>query len=181
MANLKEQYTSTIRPALCKERGYGNILQAPRVSKIVINIGVDANVDKDTFQLLNDELATITGQKPRVNLAKTSVSNFRLREGMPIGAKVTLRGSRMYDFLERLINTALPRVRDFRGVPRKGFDGRGNYNLGISEQTIFPELDPDKVKKMQGMDINIVTTADTNEEALELLKAFGMPFAELRT
>lgn len=177
MANLREQYVEQIRPAICKEKGYKNALQAPRLEKIVVNIGVDAQVDKDTFQLLNDELAAITGQKPRVNRATKSVSNFRLREGMPIGAKVTLRGRRMYDFLERLVNTALPRVRDFRGIPGSGFDGRGNYNFGVTEQTIFPEINPDRVKKTQGMDINIVTTAETDEEGKALLQAFGLPFA----
>lgn len=177
MATLKTDYTKTIRPALCKAKGYTNTLQAPKVDKIVINIGVDAQVDKDTFKVLTEELAAISGQRPMVTKARKSVSNFRLREGMPIGAKVTLRGDRMYEFLERLIHVALPRIRDFRGVPSKGFDGRGNYNLGITEQSIFPEINPDRIKKTQGMDINIVTTAETDDEGRELLKHFGMPFA----
>lgn len=177
MARLKTEYNEKIRPALCSELNYKNTMQTPRLTKIVVNIGVDAQVDKDTFKLLNTELGQITGQHPAVTRARKSVSNFRLREGMPIGAKVTLRGDRMYEFLERLINAALPRIRDFRGIPKSGFDGRGNYNLGLAEQTIFPEINPDRVKKTQGMDISFVTTAKTDDEGRALLTHFGMPFA----
>lgn len=176
MAKLKNDYIETIRPALCKELDYKNLMQAPRLSKIVVNIGVDAQVDKDTFKLLNTELGQITGQRPAITKARKSVSNFRLREGMPIGAKVTLRGDRMYEFLERLIGAALPRIRDFRGVSKTGFDGRGNYNLGVTEQAIFPEINPDRIKKTQGMDISFVTTAATDAEGRALLTHFGMPF-----
>jgi large subunit ribosomal protein L5 len=176
MAKLKKDYIETIRPALCKELEYKNLMQAPRLSKIVVNIGVDAQVDKDTFKLLNTELGQITGQRPAITKARKSVSNFRLREGMPIGAKVTLRGDRMYEFLERLISAALPRIRDFRGISKTGFDGRGNYNLGITEQAIFPEINPDRIKKTQGMDISFVTTAATDTEGRALLTHFGMPF-----
>ena len=134
-------------------------------------------MDKDTFKVLVEELGRITGQRPVVTLSRLSIANFKLREGQPVGAKVTLRGARMYEFLERLIHAALPRIRDFRGVPLKGFDGRGSYTLGIKEQNIFPEIDPDQIKKVQGMDITVVTTAHTDDEARELLKRLGMPFA----
>ncbi len=176
-ARLKEVYNNQIVPAIRKSRSYKNIMQIPKLQKIVLNIGVDTSVDKDTFKVLNDELGKITGQKPMVTKARKSVSNFKLREGMPIGAKVTLRGNRMYEFMDRLINICLPRIRDFRGISAKSFDGRGNYNLGLQEQTIFPELNPDHIKKTQGMDISFVTSAGTNEEARELLKLFGMPFS----
>jgi large subunit ribosomal protein L5 len=144
---------------------------------VVVNMGINSQVDKDTFKVLVEELGRITGQRPVVTLSRISIANFKLREGQPVGAKVTLRGARMYEFLERLIHAALPRIRDFRGVPPKGFDGRGSYTLGIKEQNIFPEIDPDHIKKVQGMDITVVTTAHTDEEARELLKRLGMPFA----
>ena len=176
--NLKTLYRETIRPSLTESRGYRNTLQVPRLSKVVVNIGINTQVDRDQFNKAVEELGQITGQRPLVTKARKSVSNFRLREGMEVGAKVTLRGARMYEFLDRLINAALPRIRDFRGVPGQAFDGRGNYNLGIKEQTIFPEINPDHVKRTQGMDITIVTTAETDDEARDLLKQFGMPFAE---
>lgn len=175
-ARLKDQYEKTIAPAMMEERGYPNRMQIPRLTKVVVNIGVSVDVDRDSLTQLCDELAEITGQRPVINKARKSVSNFRLREGMPVGAKVTLRGRRMYEFLDRLISAALPRIRDFRGVPATSFDGRGNYTLGLKEQTIFPEINPDKVKKTQGMDICVVTTAATDDEARDLLQRFGMPF-----
>lgn len=178
MSVLKEKYIQEIAPALREGGKYASVHQVPRITKVVVNIGLDANCDKDAMALANEELATITGQKPLVTKAKTSVSNFKLREGMPIGAKVTLRGTRMYDFLDRLILNALPRIRDFRGVSPKGFDGRGNYSMGVREQMIFPEIDPNKVKRTQGMDISIVTTAETDDEARELLRLAGMPFTK---
>lgn len=176
-ATLIEKYKSEIAPELIKSQGYGNVMQVPEMVKIVINMGVDTSMDKDTFKTIGEELAAITGQKPVVTKASKSIANFKLREGMPIGMKVTLRGVRMYEFLDRLINAALPRIRDFRGIPNRGFDGRGNYTMGIKEQEIFPELNPDRIKAVQGMDVSFVTTAKTNDEAQELLKLFGMPFA----
>ena len=174
---LKTKYEEEIRPALQSSGGFKNRLQVPRLDKIVVNIGVGTQVDRDSFKQAVSELAQITGQAPMITRARMSVSNFKLREGMDIGAKVTLRGARMYEFLDRLINTALPRIRDFRGISAKSFDGRGNYNMGLKEQTIFPEINPDRVKRTQGMDITIVTTANSDDQALELLKQFGMPFA----
>jgi large subunit ribosomal protein L5 len=160
---------------------YKNPMQVPRVTKVVVNMGINASVDKDTFKLLTEELGKIAGQRAVVTLAKISISNFKVREGMPVGAKVTLRGARMYEFLDRLISAALPRIRDFRGVPSKSFDGRGNYTLGIKEQSIFPEIDQDHIKKVQGMDITIATTAKTDDEARELLRRLGMPFETAAT
>ena len=177
MALLQERYTKEVVPALKKDLGYKNPMQIPRLSKVVVNMGINSQVDKDTFKVLVEELGRITGQKPVVTLSRKSIANFKLREGQPVGAKVTLRGARMYEFLERLIHAALPRIRDFRGVPAKGFDGRGSYTLGVKEQNIFPEIDPDQIKKVQGMDITVVTTAKTDEEARDLLKRLGMPFA----
>ncbi|CAN5157775.1 50S ribosomal protein L5 [soil metagenome] len=177
MARLKDTYTKSIRPQLMKEFGYSNPHQAPQIEKIVINVGMGAAIDNP--KLLDgavEELAAITGQRPSVTRARKSIANFKLREGMVIGARVTLRGRRMYEFLDRLVNVAIPRIRDFRGVPTRSFDGRGNYTLGIKEQLIFPEIDYDKVEKIHGMDITIVTTADRDDEALALLSAFGMPF-----
>ena len=174
---MKELYQGTVAPALKKTYGYENPMQVPRISKVVINIGVNTKVDRDTMKAVTEDLARLSGQRPMVTKAKKSVSNFALREGMPIGAKVTLRGARMYEFIDRLINVALPRIRDFRGVSAKGFDGHGNYTLGLKEQTIFPEVNPDNVKKVQGMDITVVTTAETDNEARDLLKHLGMPFA----
>ena len=175
---LKEKYNDEILPKLKDAGAYGNRMQVPRLEKIVINMALSTSVDKDALKEVAQDLAMISGQQPAITRAKNSIANFKLREGMPIGAKVTLRGKRMYEFLERLINVALPRIRDFRGISAKSFDGRGNYSLGIAEQSIFPEINPDRIKKVQGMDITFVTSADTNEEALELLKGFGMPFAK---
>ncbi len=174
---LKEKYANTVVPALKKEHGYANPMRVPRITKVVINMSMNTKVDKDTFKAVTDDLARISGQRPVVTKARLSISNFGLREGMPVGAKVTLRGARMYEFLDRLINVALPRIRDFRGVSSTAFDGRGSYTLGLKEQTIFPEVNPDNVKRMQGMDITIVTTAETDAEARDLLKHLGMPFA----
>jgi len=156
--------------------GISNPMKIPGLKKIVINMSVNTTVDKDQFKLMTEELTKISGQRPVVAMARKSISNFKLREGMPIGAKVTLRGQMMYEFLERLLYVVLPRIRDFRGVSKRAFDGRGNYTLGLTEQTLFPEIDPDRVKRTQGMDITIVTSAKNNEEALELLKLLGMPF-----
>ena len=177
-ARLKELYHKTVVPEICKARGYTNALQAPRLAKIVLNMGMDAEVDRDAMKAAVEDLGRIAGQKPIVTKSTKSISNFKLREGMAIGAKVTLRGERMYEFLDRLISAALPRIRDFRGVSVRSFDGRGNYTLGVTEQTIFPEINPDQVKKVQGMDITFVTTARTDDEARELLKRLGMPFAK---
>lgn len=179
MANprLKDRYQSEIVPALKEKFEYSTVMQVPKVTKVVVNKGIGAAVaDKKLVDIGVEELTTITGQKAVPTIAKNSISNFKLREGMPIGARVTLRGERMYEFMDRLLNIALPRVRDFRGVNDKGFDGRGNYTLGVKEQIIFPEISIDKVSKISGMDITFVTTANTDEESYELLKAFGMPF-----
>ncbi|NMM49423.1 50S ribosomal protein L5 [Marinigracilibium pacificum] len=179
MANprLKDKYLNEISPALKEKFQYKSVMQVPKITKICINKGIGAAVaDKKLVDVGVEELTAITGQKAVATIAKNSVSNFKLREGMPIGAKVTLRGERMYEFLDRLLNIALPRVRDFRGVSDKGFDGRGNYTLGVKEQIIFPEISIDQVKKINGMDITFVTTAETDEECYELLKALGMPF-----
>ncbi|WP_404446962.1 50S ribosomal protein L5 [Sutcliffiella horikoshii] len=177
MNRLKEKYQSEIIPALMGKFNYKSVMQAPKLEKIVINMGVgDAVSNSKALDAAVEELASITGQKPMVTKAKKSIAGFRLREGMPIGAKVTLRGERMYEFLDKLVSVSLPRVRDFRGISKKSFDGRGNYTLGVKEQLIFPEIDYDKVSKVRGMDIVIVTTANTDEEARELLTSFGMPF-----
>ncbi len=174
---LFTKYKEEIISKLKEEFQYGNIMEVPRMEKIVVNMGVGGAVqDQKLLEEAQTALMTITGQKPSVRTARKSISNFKLREGMKIGAKVTLRGARMYEFLDRLISTALPRVRDFRGVSDKAFDGRGNYTLGIKEHTIFPEIDIDKVNRILGMDITFVTTAKTDKEAYELLKAFGFPF-----
>jgi len=174
---LKEKFIKEVTPALMSKFNYKSIMEVPKIEKIVINMGVgDAVANAKALDNAVEELATITGQKPVVTRAKKSIAGFRLREGMPIGAKVTLRGERMYQFLDKLVSVSLPRVRDFRGVSKKAFDGRGNYTLGIKEQLIFPEIDYDKVSKVRGMDIVIVTTANTDEESRELLTQFGMPF-----
>lgn len=175
--NVKERYTKEVVPELRKLHGYTNPMQVPKIAKIVINLSVDAKVDRDTLKLVTDELGRITGQRPATTHSRVNISNFGLRIGVPLGAKVTLRGARMYDFLDRLLHVALPRIRDFRGVSNTAFDGRGNYTLGLKEQNVFPEIDPDKIKKVQGMDITIVTTAQTDQEAKDLLKLLGMPFA----
>ncbi|KOS61235.1 50S ribosomal protein L5 [Lysinibacillus agricola] len=177
MSRLKEKYSNEVSSALMSKFGYKSVMQLPKVDKIVINMGVgDAVQNSKALDAAVEELTIITGQKPVVTKAKKSIAGFRLREGMPIGAKVTLRGERMYEFLDKLISISLPRVRDFRGVSKKAFDGRGNYTLGVKEQLIFPEIDYDKVSKVRGMDIVIVTTANSDEEARELLTQFGMPF-----
>ncbi|MBE3569031.1 MAG: 50S ribosomal protein L5 [Bacillales bacterium] len=177
MNRLKEKYLKEVTPALMKKFNYKSVMQVPKIEKVVVNMGVgDAVQNAKALDNAVEELSLITGQKPLVTRAKKSIAGFRLREGMPIGAKVTLRGERMYEFLDKLISVSLPRVRDFRGVSKKAFDGRGNYTLGIKEQLIFPEIDYDKVSKVRGMDIVIVTTANTDEEARELLTEFGMPF-----
>ena len=177
MARLKEYYFNEIVPAMKKKFGYKNIMEVPKLEKIVINMGVgEAKDNPKILEAATKDLETITGQKPVITKAKKSIANFKIRQGMSIGCKVTLRGERMYEFADRLINLALPRVRDFRGVSPDSFDGRGNYALGIKEQLIFPEIDYDKVDKVRGMDIIFVTTAKTDEEARELLSGFGMPF-----
>jgi large subunit ribosomal protein L5 len=175
---LKEIYLKETVPSLQKKFNYSSIMQVPKITKICVNKGIGIAVtDKKLVDIGVDELTTITGQKAVATKSKKAISNFKLRENMPIGARVTLRGNKMYEFLDRLVAVALPRVRDFKGVSDKGFDGRGNYTLGIKEQIIFPEISIDKVSKITGMDITIVTNAGTDEESLELLKALGMPFA----
>ena len=177
MPTIKERYLTEAVPALTKRFNYGNPMQVPKVEKIVLNMGVgDAVQNPKLLESAVADMAQITGQHPVVTRAKRSISTFKIREGMSIGAKVTLRGQRMYDFLDRLVNVALPRVRDFRGISGKGFDGRGNFALGVKEQLIFPEIDYDKVEKIRGMDIVIVTSARSDEEAKELLRLLGMPF-----
>jgi len=179
MARLYEEYTKTIRKDLMKNRGYKNELEVPRIEKIVINTCVsEAAQDSKKLAAVMEDLMAITGQKPVPTRAKKSIAAFKLREGMNIGAKVTLRKSRMYEFLDRLVNIALPRVRDFRGISTKSFDGRGNYALGIKEHIIFPEINYDKVEKIRGFDVIICTTAKTDDEARELLRAFNMPFTK---
>jgi large subunit ribosomal protein L5 len=174
---LSEKYKKDVVPALMKRFNYDSVMQVPRVEKIALNRGVNGAVtDKKLVDVAVDELSQITGQKAVPTFSKKDISNFKLRKNMPIGARVTLRGVKMYEFLDRLIATALPRVRDFKGINEKAFDGRGNYTLGVTEQIIFPEIDIDKVNKITGLDITIVTTAGTNEEAYELLKEMGMPF-----
>ena len=181
MANprIKQKYVDEIVPAMKEKFQYSSVMQVPKLEKIVLNKGIGAAVaDKKLVDQGVEELSLITGQRAVSTIAKTSVSNFKLREGMPIGAKVTLRGRTMYEFLDRLITIALPRVRDFKGVSDKGFDGRGNYTLGVQEQIIFPEISIEKVNRISGMDITFVTSAKTDEESLELFKAFGMPFVK---
>ena len=176
--NLKKKYQDEVAPALMQKFGYKSTMQIPRLEKIVINVGCsEARENAKVLDAVVNDLTTITGQKAVITKAKKSVANFKLREGMPIGAKVTLRGDKMWEFLDRLFNVALPRVRDFRGISADGFDGRGNYALGVKEQLIFPEIEYDKIDKIRGMDIVIVTTAQTDEEARELLKQVGAPFA----
>ena len=176
---MRKQYTEEVVPALIKRFGYKNINEVPRLEKIVLNMGLgDCKDNSKSLQQAVEELKLIAGQKPVITTAKKSVANFKVREGMNVGAKVTLRGNRMYDFLDKFISIALPRVRDFRGISSKSFDGRGNYAVGVKEQLIFPEIEFDKVEKVRGFDICIVTTAKTDEEARELLKLMGMPFAK---
>ena len=179
MARLKEQYVNEIAPALNKKFGYKSVMQIPKLDKVIINVAAgEAKENAKVIDAIISDLGQITGQQAVVCKAKKSVANFKLRQGMPIGAKVTLRGERMYEFVDRLFNVALPRVRDFRGVNPNAFDGRGNYALGIKEQLIFPEIEYDKVDKVRGMDVIFVTTAKTDEEARELLKQFNMPFTK---
>jgi large subunit ribosomal protein L5 len=176
---LAKHYEQTVRPALIEKFGYGSVMQAPRMLKIVLNMGVgDALQDSKLLDAAAVELGAIAGQRPTVRRAKKSISNFKLRQGQPVGCMVTLRGARMYEFYDRLINVALPRIRDFRGVPMKSFDGRGNYTLGVTEQIIFPEINYDKVEKVRGMDITFVTSARTDEEGQELLRLMNMPFRQ---
>lgn len=178
MDRLQEKYQKEVVPALTEKFGYKNVMQLPKIEKVIINMGVgEAVTNSKALETAVAQLTQIAGQKPVITKAKKSIAAFKLREGMPIGAKVTLRGDRMYYFLDKLMNIALPRVRDFRGVSSTSFDGRGNYALGLKEQLIFPEIEYDKVDKVQGMDIIIVTTAKTDEEARELLRLLGMPFA----
>ena len=179
MSRLKDLYYSGIVDALTKKFGYTNVMQVPKLDKIVLNMGIgEAKENAKILENAAKDMETITGQKPVLTKAKNSVANFKIREGMPIGCKVTLRGEKMYEFLDRLVNLALPRVRDFRGVNPNSFDGRGNYALGLKEQYIFPEIEYDKIDKVRGMDIIFVTTAETDEEARELLRLFNMPFAK---
>ncbi len=179
MARLKDKYVSEIIPALQSKFKYKSVMEIPKLEKVVINMGVgDAKENAKAIDAAVGDLAMISGQKPVVTKAKKSVAAFKIREGMNIGCKVTLRGSRMYEFVDKLLNVSLPRVRDFRGVSANAFDGRGNYSLGIKEQLIFPEIEIDKVEKVRGMDITFVTTAKSDEEARELLKLFGMPFSQ---
>ena len=179
MSRLKDLYKDEIVDAMIKKFGYKNIMEVPKLDKIVINMGVgEAKENAKVLDSVVKDLETITGQKVVLTRAKNSVANFKIREGMPIGCKTTLRGEKMYDFMDRLVNLALPRVRDFRGVSADSFDGRGNYALGVKEQLIFPEIEYDKVEKVRGMDVIVVTTAKTDEEARELLRLFGMPFAK---
>ena len=178
MARMKDFYKAEVAPALMKKFGYKSVMQIPKLDKIVINVGAgEAKENAKAIDAISGDLAKITGQKPVVCKAKKRVANFKLREGMPIGVKVTLRGERMYEFVDRLFSVALPRVRDFRGINGNSFDGRGNYAVGIKEQLIFPEIDYEKIDAVRGMDICFVTTAKTDEEAKELLKALGAPFA----
>jgi large subunit ribosomal protein L5 len=178
---LADKYTKEVVPALMKKFAYTSVMQAPKLEKICVNRGVNGAVtDKKLVDVAVDELQTITGQKAVPTISKKDISNFKLRKGMPIGARVTLRGEKMFEFLDRLVSVALPRVRDFKGISDKAFDGRGNYTLGVTEQIIFPEIDIDKVNKFTGLDITFVTTAQTNEEAYELLKELGMPFKNIK-
>ena len=179
MARLKDYYVSTVAPALMSKFGYKNVMQIPRLDKVVINVGAgEAKENAKAIDAIMGDLSLITGQRPVVCRAKKSVANFKLREGMPIGVKVTLRGEKMWDFVDKLFNVAFPRVRDFRGINPNSFDGKGNYSTGIKEQLIFPEIEYDKIDKVRGMDINFITTATTDEEAKELLSLLGAPFAK---
>jgi large subunit ribosomal protein L5 len=178
---LADKYKKEVVPALMKKFSYKTVMQAPKLTKICLNRGVNGAVaDKKLIDIAVDELSTITGQKAMATTSKKDISNFKLRKNMPIGARVTLRGVKMYEFLDRLVSVSLPRVRDFKGINDKSFDGRGNYTLGVTEQIIFPEIDIDKVNKITGLDITFVTTAGTNEEAYELLKELGMPFKNIK-
>jgi large subunit ribosomal protein L5 len=177
-ARLYEKYMKEVAPALKEKRQYKNVHQIPRMEKIVVNMGVSASLEKGAIDDAAKDLALITGRKPVISKSRKSIANFKLREGMPIGCRVTLRRDAMYEFFDRLVAAALPRIRDFRGTSPRSFDGRGNYSLGIADQTVFPEIELDKIKRQQGMDITIVTSAQNDAEALDLLKMMGMPFAE---
>ena len=178
---LKERYRAEILPELMRQFGYANVMQAPRVEKVTVNIGLgEARENARAVESATTDIATITGQKPVVTKAKKAIANFKIREGMPVGVAVTLRGDRMYEFLDRMLNAALPRIRDFHGVPTKAFDGRGNFSLGVREQLIFPEIDYDKIDRIRGMQVNIATTARTDEEGRRLLELLGMPFQKDR-
>lgn len=179
-SRLYNKYVNEVRPALQTKLACKNLHQVPKIEKIVINMGVSSALEKVAMDDAARDLAMITGQKPVISKSRLSIANFKLRKGQPVGCHVTLRRDQMYEFFDRLVATALPRIRDFRGVSRRSFDGRGNYSLGVGDQTIFPEIELDKIKRTQGMDITIVTTAHSNDEALELLKQMGMPFSENR-
>jgi large subunit ribosomal protein L5 len=180
-ARLYEKYLKEVVPALKEKRQYTNVHQVPRMRKIVVNMGISASLEKSAIDDAAKDLALITGRKAAISKSRHSIANFKLREGQPIGCHVTLRRDAMYEFFDRLVATALPRIRDFRGLSPRSFDGRGNYSLGVGDQTIFPEIDLDKIKRQQGMDITIVTSARTNEEAMDFLKMMGLPFAEAKT
>ena len=175
---LFEKYQAEVKPALMEKRGYRNVHQVPRMEKIVINMCDSSQLEKTAVEDAAKDLALITGRKPSICNSRKSIATFKLRQGQPVGCRVTLRREAMYEFFDRLVSAALPRIRDFRGIPRRSFDGRGNYSLGISDQTIFPEIELDKIKRQQGMDITIVTSAQSDDDAFELLKLMGMPFAE---
>jgi len=179
-SRLYTKYMSEVRPALVEKRKYQNPHQVPRLEKIVVNMGVSASLEKGAIDDATKDLAQITGRKPVISKSRKSIANFKLREGQPIGCRVTLRRDAMYEFFDRLVAATLPRIRDFRGTSPRSFDGRGNYSLGISDQTVFPEIELDKIKRQQGMDITIVTSTTNDGEALELLKLMGMPFAEAK-
>jgi large subunit ribosomal protein L5 len=177
---LYEKYVNEIKPALIEKGKYKNVHQVPRLEKIVVNMGISASLEKGAIDDAAKDLTMITGRKPVISKSRKSIANFKLREGQPIGCRVTLRREAMYEFFDRLVATALPRIRDFRGISTRSFDGRGNYSLGISDQTVFPEIELEKIKRQQGMDITIVTSSESDADALELLKMMGMPFAEGR-
>lgn len=180
-SRLYQKYVNEVRPALIQKRSYKNVHEVPCMEKIIVNMGVSASLEKSAIDDAAKDLATITGRKPVISKSRKSVANFKLRKGQPIGCRVTLRRDVMFEFFDRLIAATLPRIRDFRGVSPRSFDGRGNYSIGIAEQTVFPEIDLDKIKRTQGMDITIVTSARTDSEAHDLLKLMGMPFAELKS
>jgi large subunit ribosomal protein L5 len=181
-ARLKQRYVDEIRPQLIEHFGYSTPMQAPKIEKVTVNMGVgDAKQDSNMLEAATEQLATITGQKPNVRRARKSIAQFKVREGMPVGVAVTLRGERSYEFLDRLMSVAIPRIRDFRGLSRRSFDGRGNYSLGVREQLIFPEIDYDAIDQVRGLDITITTSASNDEESLALLEALGMPFARETT
>ena len=177
-ARLYDKYVNEVKPALKQKRGYTNDHQIPKLEKIIVNMGVSASLEKGALEDAARDLSAITGRKPAISKSRHSIAQFKLREDMPIGCRVTLRRDAMYEFLDRLVAATLPRIRDFRGISPRSFDGRGNYSLGLADQTVFPEIELEKIKRQQGMDITIVTSAQTNEEAFDLLKAMGMPFAE---